>query len=275
MPLAPRRPFPLVAFLLLTVAGGLGGSGCRRAVRPDLGQDRAVEAGVPVELGSREEGAAAVTWELGDGTPPQEAARLSHAFARPGAYTVRALHEGEEVGRVQLTVVPRPVLRAVPAEAQTVLWVPQLRGSVESLVDFYERLIGPENARRSLEEAPLVSLLLRSLDGGPSVVDPDEGFGFFLLPEFDGVVALLGIQEPDEALDAVVRELEAAGHEVLPRADAPRGWCPATEARRCCCSRTGATSTWPCRKRRKRRRRACRCRRSSWGLRTWRWRGAR
>ncbi|MCP3141292.1 PKD domain-containing protein [Pyxidicoccus xibeiensis] len=218
MPLAPRPFLPLFA-VLLVAAVGLGGSGCRRAVKPDLGQDRAVEAGVPVELGSREEGAAAVTWELGDGTPPQQAASVSHAFARPGAYTVRALHDGEEVGRVRLTVVPRPVLRAVPAEAQTVLWVSQVRGGVEPLVDFYERLIGPENARRTLEEAPLVSLLLRGLDGGPSVVDPEEGFGFFLLPDFDGVVALLGIQDPKEALDAVVGELEGAGHEVLPRSD--------------------------------------------------------
>ncbi|WP_164017355.1 PKD domain-containing protein [Pyxidicoccus trucidator] len=219
MPLAPRPSVPLVALLLLTAAVGPGASGCKRAVRPELGQDRTVEAGVPVELGSREEGAEAVTWELGDGTALQQAARLSHAYARPGAYTVRALHKGEEVGRVQLSVVPRPVLRAVPAGAQTALWMPRLRGGVEPLVDFYERLIGPENARRSLEEAPLVSLVLRGLDGGPSVVDPEEGFGFFLLPGFDGVVALLGIQEPAEAMDAVVRELEEAGHRVLPQED--------------------------------------------------------
>jgi hypothetical protein len=201
------------------VAVGLGGPGCRRAARPDLGQDRTVEAGVPVELGSREEGAAAVTWELGDGTAPQQAARLSHAFARPGTYTVRALHEDEEVGRVQLTVVPRPVLRAVPAGAQTVLWVPQLRGSVEPLLDFYERLIGPENARQTLEQAPLVSLMLRGLEGGPGVVDPEEGFGFFLLADFDGVVALLGVTEPAAAMDAVARELKDAGHQVMPQAD--------------------------------------------------------
>lgn len=218
MPLSPRRSVPLVA-LLLTAAVGFTASGCRRAVRPDLGQDRTVEAGVPVEFGSREEGAPAVTWEPGDGTASRQAARLSHAYARPGTYTLRALHEGEEVGRVRLTVVPRPVLRAVPAGAQTVLWVPRLRGSVEPLVDFYERLIGPENARRSLEEAPLVSLLLRGLYGGPGVVDPDEGFGFFLLPGFDGVVALLGIHEPAEALDAVARELEDVGHRVLRQED--------------------------------------------------------
>lgn len=219
MPLPPRPSASFVSLLLLTVAVGPWASGCRRAVRPDLGQDRTVEAGVPVELGSREEGAPAVAWELGDGTPPQTAARVSHAYARPGTYSVVTRHEGEEVGRVQLTVVPRQVLRAVPAGAQTVLWVPRVRGSVEPLVDFYERLLGPENARRTLEEAPLVPLLLRSLAGGPSVVDPDEGFGFFLLEEFDGVVALLGVTEPEAAVQAVRQELESVGHQVQPQAD--------------------------------------------------------
>ncbi|QSQ27894.1 PKD domain-containing protein [Pyxidicoccus parkwayensis] len=219
MPPSPRRSTPLVALLLMAVAVGSTATGCRHAVRPELGQDRTVEAGVPVELGSREKGAPAVTWELGDGTDAQQAANVSHAYARPGTYTVRALSEGEEVGRVRLTVVPRPVLRAVPADAQTVLWVPKLRGSVEPLVDFYEKLIGPENARRSLEEAPLVALLLRSLYGGPGVVDPDEGIGFFLLPGFDGAVALLGIHEPAEALDAVGRSLEESGHRVLRQED--------------------------------------------------------
>ncbi|MFP2913308.1 PKD domain-containing protein, partial [Pyxidicoccus sp. 3LFB2] len=63
------------------------------------------------------------------------------------------------------------------------------------------------------------SLVLRGLAGGPSVVDPEEGFGFFLLPGFDGVVALLGIHEPAEAMDAVERELDDAGHRVMRQED--------------------------------------------------------
>jgi len=220
MPLIPRRPGPLLALLLLTVAVGPWASGCRRMVRPDLGQDRTVEAGVPVDFGSQREDATAVTWELGDGSEPQTTPWVSHAFARPGTYTVRALHEGEEVGRVQLTVVPRPVLRAVPAGARTVMWLPQLRGHVDRLLDFYERLVGPERAQWAVESSPLLPLLLKDLQGGPdAVVDPDEGFGFFLLPEFDGVVSLLGITEPDAAMRAVARELERAGHGVRPQED--------------------------------------------------------
>ncbi|WP_434345251.1 PKD domain-containing protein [Myxococcus virescens] len=220
MPLIPRRPGSLVALLLLTVAVGPWASGCRRAVRPDLGQDRTVEAGVPVDLGSQREDATAVTWDFGDGSDAQTAPWVSHAFSRAGAYTVRALHEGEEVGRVQLTVVPRPVLRAVPASARTVMWLPELRGHVEQLMDFYARLVGPENARRAVESSPLLPLLFADLENGAgSVVDPDEGFGFFLLPEFDGVVTLLGITEPEAALKAVAGELERAGHGVMPQPD--------------------------------------------------------
>ncbi|WP_426750804.1 PKD domain-containing protein [Myxococcus sp. Y35] len=220
MPLIPRRPGAFLALILMTAAVGPWASGCRRMVKPDLGQDRTVEAGVPVDFGSQREDATAVTWDLGDGSDAETAPWVSHAFARSGTYTVRALHEGEEVGRVQLTVVPRPVLRAVPASARTVMWLPQLRGHVDRLMDFYARLVGPERAREAVESSPLLPLLLKDLEGGPdAVVDPDEGFGFFLLPEFDGVVTLLGITEPESAMRSVARELERAGHGVMPRAD--------------------------------------------------------
>ncbi|NTX13231.1 PKD domain-containing protein [Myxococcus sp. CA056] len=219
MPLFPRSSRSFVAHFLLMVAVGPWASGCRRVVRADLGADRTVEAGVPVELGSGEAGAQALTWEPGDGTPSRTGSRLSHAFARAGTFTVRALHEGQEVGSVRLTVVPRPLPRAVPSDARSLLWVPRLQGNVEPLVDFYERLVGPDEAEQVLREAPLVSLVLNSLTSGASVVDPEEGFGLFLLPGFDGVVALLGVTEPDAALAAVAKELEAVGHEVTATED--------------------------------------------------------
>ena len=191
---------PRVKPSLLAVAGCLAlvltAPGCRRAVKPEVGGDRTVEAGVPADFGSADADAAAVAWDFGDG---QQAtgARVTHAFARAGTYTVRALHEGEEVGRAVLTVVPRPLLRAMPADTQMALYVPRLRGNVEPMVSFYEQLIGPENARRSLEAAPFVPLVLRSLGeaAGPSVVDPEEGLGFFAVPGFDGMVGLLGVTD--------------------------------------------------------------------------------
>ncbi|RKH14658.1 PKD domain-containing protein [Corallococcus sp. CA047B] len=214
----PRALPSFLPLLLLTVAVGLMSPGCR-SVRPDLGPERTLEAGVPESFGSQNAKAPSVTWDFGDGTPPRTAAGVRHAWDVAGRYTVRALDGEKELARVVLTVVPRPVLRAVPEDAQTVLYVPRLRGNVEGLVDFYERLVGSRNARSTLEEAPLVPLLLRSLAGGPTVVDPEEGFGFFLLPDFDGVVALLGVTDMRAALEAVSRELRGAGHRVLPQED--------------------------------------------------------
>jgi hypothetical protein len=214
-----RPSLKVLLSVLSLVAVGLGGPGCRRAVKPELGPDRTVESGLPVELGSTEEGAAEVTWDFGDGTPTQKAARVSHAFPRAGTYTVRALDGAEEVGRAQLTVVARPVLRAIPADATVAIYVPQLRGAVEPLVAFYERLVGPDVARQQMEEAPFLPMVLQSVRGNSSPLDPEEGFGLFSVPGFDGSVALLGVVDGPAAVDAVVKEFEAGGHSIERRSD--------------------------------------------------------
>jgi hypothetical protein len=217
---SPTRPsLKALLSVLSLVAVGLGAPGCFRSARPELGPDRTVEAGVPVEFGSAEKGAPSVTWDFGDGTPTEKAAHVSHAFPRAGAYTVRALDGAEEVGRAQLTVVPRPVLRAIPADATVVLYVPQLRGAVEPLVDFYERLVGPALARRQMEEAPFLLMVLQSVRGGSGVVDPEEGFGVFSVPGFEGSVALLGVVDGPAAVDAVLQEFEAGGNPIERRGD--------------------------------------------------------
>jgi hypothetical protein len=202
-------PFLLPLWCAATL--GLLTPGCHRAVKPELGVDRTVEAGVPVDFGSPREDATPVTWDFGDQSPPVKQARIAHGFARAGTYTVRAMDGSREVGRVQLTVVPRPVLRAVPAEARVALWLPQVRGTVEPLLTFYEQLVGPELARRQLGDAPFLPLLLRSARGDASLVDPDEGFGVFRLASFDGSVALVGVTDGPAALSAVLEEFEAGG----------------------------------------------------------------
>jgi hypothetical protein len=208
-------PWALLGCLVLVLTA----AGCKRAVRPEMGGDRTVEAGVPVTFGSPE-GDAAIAWEFGDGQKATGAG-VTHAFPRAGSFTVRALHEGEEVGRAVLTVVPRPLLRAIPSDAQVAFYLPRLRGNVEPLLTFAEQLVGPENARNALEQAPFGSLVLESLreGAGPGVVDPEEGMGFFMVPGFEGVVGLLGVTEPQAALDAAVREFESAGDPVQREAD--------------------------------------------------------
>jgi hypothetical protein len=185
-----------------------------------VGENRTVEAGVPVGFGSEAQDAPVVTWDFGDGTPPQQGARVSHAFPRAGTYTVRALVKGEReevLDSAQVTVVPRPVLRAIPADAEVAVFFSQLRGNVEPLLDFYSRLVGEERARGPLEEAPLLSLVLRAPGGESQVVDFEEGVGFFSLPGFEGTVGLLGVTDSQAALDAVVKELESSGATVSQR----------------------------------------------------------
>jgi len=201
--------------VLCVVAVGLVGPGCRRAVKPDLGVDRTVEAGVPQEFGSAQEGAGAVTWDFGDGTPSQTASQAFHAFARAGTYTVRALDGSDEVGRVQLTVVPRPVLRAIPEDATVAFYVPRIADAVAPLAGFYEKLVGPDMARAQIEATPFLPLLLESVRGPASrVVDAEEGFGVFAVPSFDGSVVLLGIQDGPPAMERVLKEFESAGRPV-------------------------------------------------------------
>ena len=121
--------------------------------------------------------------------------------------------------RAQLTVVPRPVLRAIPADATVAFYVPQLRGDVEPMVDFYERLVGPDVARRQIEEAPFLPMVLQGARGDASAVDPDEGFGLFSVPVFEGSVAVLGVTDGAAALETVVKEFESEGLPVERRPD--------------------------------------------------------
>jgi len=214
---SPSLKVPLSVLSLVAV--GLLAPGCHRAAKPELGPDRTVEAGLPVEFGSAQEGAPEVTWNFGDGTPVQKGTRVSHAFPRSGTFTVQALEGTSEVGRALITVVPRPVLRAIPADATVAVYVPQLRGAVEPLVDYYERLVGPEIARRQIEEAPFLPMVLQSVRGDASAVDPEEGFGLFTVPAFEGSVAMLGVTDGAAAMEAVLKDFEADGLTVQRRED--------------------------------------------------------
>jgi hypothetical protein len=188
----------------------LAGSGCRRAARPDMGGERTVESGVELRFGSASEQAPVATWEFGDG---QQATgrQVTHAWARAGTYTVRALVEGEEQGRTQVQVVPRPVLRAMPPQADIAVFIPELRGNVQVLVDFYEQLLGSERAMGLLESTPLAWLVLQSVEEGQGIADPEEGGGFFTLPDFEGTVGVLGVTEGPAAVEALVKEVEGRG----------------------------------------------------------------
>src|SRR5215207_3304896 len=90
------RPHPSPtsrAVLLSVLALALAATGCRRVAKPALGADRTVEAGMPVDFGSKAEGAPELSWDFGQGASLRKGAHVSHAFARTGTFTVRALDE--------------------------------------------------------------------------------------------------------------------------------------------------------------------------------------
>ena len=195
----------------------LVGAGCPRAVRPEVGADRTVEAGVPVDFGAEGKDAPAVTWDFGDGAPSGQGGRVAHAFMRSGTYTVRALERDTVLASARLTVVPRPVLRAIPQDAEVAVFFPEVRGNVEPLLAFGSRLVGEQQARQTLESVPLLSMVLREERGESRLVNVEEGAGFFALPGFDGTVALLGVLDIQAATDAVLKELESGGARVSKR----------------------------------------------------------
>ncbi|EPX58639.1 hypothetical protein D187_003837 [Cystobacter fuscus DSM 2262] len=203
---------------VLVVAVVLSAPGCHRAVKPEAGGDRTVEAGVPVDFGAEGRDAPVVSWDFGDGSPAQSGARVAHAFERPGTYAVRALDKGAVLASATLTVVSRPVLRAIPDDAEVALFFPQLRGNVDPLMGFMSQLVGESQVLQTLDAVPLLALVLRDVTGGQArIVDPDEGLGFFSLPRFEGSVVLLGVADTQAAVDAVVKEVQSRGARVVRR----------------------------------------------------------
>ncbi len=192
---------------LASVALACFACGCFRALKPALADAR-VEAGVPVPFGA--EGGPDLEWDFGDGAT-QSGAWVQHAFARAGTYVVRSRRGGDEVAAATVTVHPRPLLRAVPPGATMAIWLPRLKGHLETAVDFLERLTGAETAQRWLENETLGSVAMELAATDRGAVDLDEGLGMFSLPGFDGSVALLGVVDEKRAMDVAVQRLEERG----------------------------------------------------------------
>ena len=201
----PRTPWPLALSLLL--------SACVRVPPPDLGAPRVVDTGVPVAFGSPGKDAPVLEWDFGDGTPRENAPVAAHAWSRAGTFTVTARRDGEPLASVQLTAVPRPAERAVPAAAASALYLRRADAALERTVDFAERAFGKVAAAQWVSGNPLVKLALElaAPAEGETAADPDEGLGLFTLPEFEGSVGFFGIRDGERALAAAVASLAREG----------------------------------------------------------------
>src|SRR5260370_23641432 len=98
-------------------------AGCVKRVAPSPGEDRTTLSGVSLRFGQAQELAegTTITWDFGDGTPPQTGAVVDHAFPHAGAgvYTVvETVHDKDgqvRTARTHVVALRRSVPMAVPA----------------------------------------------------------------------------------------------------------------------------------------------------------------
>lgn len=199
----PRVPVSL----LLALAA------CVRVPPPDLGAPRAVDTGVPVSFGERAEGAPALEWDFGDGSPRVTGLTASHAFERAGSYVVTARHDGRELSSVTLTAVPRAFERALPSATGSALYLRRADVALERAVDFAERAFGRGAGTRIVSGNPFVQLALElATPAAPgTAADPEEGLGVFTLPAFPGTIGLYGVVDGPRALGLAVEVLSRDG----------------------------------------------------------------
>ncbi|MBS1149493.1 MAG: putative lipoprotein [Myxococcaceae bacterium] len=191
-------------------------SGCHRVLRETKIEGQ-IDTGVLVDFGEGD--GRALSWDFGDGTARAGTQQARHAFLKPGRYLVQG-YEGERLAeRVEIVVVSRALVRAVPEDAEALVWTPSLKEDLGPTVDFFERVAGPGNALRWLEQAWLPALAVELSMGDGSVVDPQEGVGLMMLPGFPGQIALLGVVDADRAVQALAQKLAQAGAEEDPKTD--------------------------------------------------------
>lgn len=181
----------LAAIVLMAVS-----SGClrTRVERREVPAD----CGVPLTFG--DEGGAVLQWDFGDGSAKVGAAQVKKAFARAGHYVVRATQGERLAWQIDLDVIPRPVTRAIPADAEWAAYAPQVKADFEASLDFFERVLGAQNLQALIDGSLLAALAIDSTALG-RLVDPLEGIGAFTLPGLDATVVLLGVLDDDAALD--------------------------------------------------------------------------
>lgn len=170
-------------------------------------RDVPVDTGVPLTFG--EEGGTPLTWDFGDGTPTVVAPQVVKAFARGGHYTVRAKDRDRLAWQIDLDAIPRPVTRAIPADASWAIFAPHVKEDFVGSLDFFESAFGPSNLQSLIDGTVLPGLAVDSTTLG-RLVDPLEGLGAFTLPGLDATVALLGVVDEQASL----QELSARGRTV-------------------------------------------------------------
>ncbi|MGA9522805.1 MAG: hypothetical protein WBV82_15160 [Myxococcaceae bacterium] len=197
----------LLLLSLILVSGA-----CHRAARPDVSVPREAFAGEPVRLvasGAEEPGP---VWFIDDRQVAQGAS-VEHSFHTAGVHRVRAELDGDTLHVEELTVLPRPVLRAIPAQVAQVTWIPHVQRALEPAVDFLERATPSFSA--AADEDPFLRYALELSAGPPPPelgLDPEEGLAAFRLHEVPGSIVTIGVQDDAAALRSVRRAFVQRGY---------------------------------------------------------------
>jgi hypothetical protein len=189
-------------------------AGCHRTLR-ETKLEGNVDTGVVLDFGELD--GRQLQWDFGDGSPRASARQAKHGFAKAGHYVVQGFDGELLVERVELTCVPRALPRAVPADAEVLIWAPSVKEDVGPVVDFFERIAGPAYVQRTLELSWLPALAVELSSGDASVIDPQEGVGLLMLPGFEGQISVLGVLDGDKALTALTIRLAAGGADEEPK----------------------------------------------------------
>lgn len=191
-------------------------AGCHRVVR-ETKIDGQIDTGALLDFGTPD--GPELSWDFGDGSPRAPARQTKHAFHKAGRYLVQGYDGDFLAEKIELIVVPRALIRAAPEDADVLVWLPSLKEDLGQTVDFWERVAGPGNVQRTLEQFWLPALAVELSSGDGSVVDPQEGVGLMMLPGFQGQIALLGVVDAERAMAALAQKLTAAGADEDPKTD--------------------------------------------------------
>lgn len=180
-----------------------------------------VFAGVPLAFGVED---ASAEWTFGDGSRPARGAEVKHAFARAGDYVVRARVGDDELLRQPVTVVPRPVLQAIPPGVSSTIFIPKVRGTLEPAVDFVERAFGRLGPSRTSGREPFFIYAVE-LSGGPPPeewgLDPEEGLATFQFSQSPHLVTTVGIVDEPRALNTAAELLAQRGFQLRSNRELP------------------------------------------------------
>lgn len=213
--------------LALAACAALLCASCVKRIAPSAGDDRTVGSGIPQRFGSDQEVPAGttVTWDFGDGTPPQPGPQVLHAFPRAGNFvvteTVRTA-EGLRSSTAHVTVLRRSVPMAVPADVRGVFIAqkPWARAKVAraaarrmGLGDLYEETVGTVNDAIGFDSTDPQAV-------AENGIDPDEGIALYTVPQDpEALVLCIGISDLPRA-EAALRKLLTSGAEPFALAEA-------------------------------------------------------